>query len=164
MPIPARVIFSITGISSTTPRPFLSSGTKPIPARMASAGLVMEAAYPSTTTSPATLGSTPNSASTNSVRPAPTNPAMPSISPAFRSKLISDFAPVHIKPRTDSTVSEFPLLPCSGKNLEISRPTISFTISSEQSRSLAISPTLQPSRSTMALSHISCTSPRRCEI
>ena len=63
------------------PCAFRSSGTNPMPCRMASRGDCTSTAWPSISTSPASRASAPKIARTTSVRPAPTSPARPRISP-----------------------------------------------------------------------------------
>ena len=73
---------SSTLIDSTTPESLRSSGTIAIPAVIAAAGWLRLTCLPRTTTSPAVVCRAPKIASSSSVRPAPTSPARPTISPA----------------------------------------------------------------------------------
>src|ERR1017187_6469362 len=82
----ASAPFSSTLISIIRPWSLRSSGTKPIPWRMAAAGDRGLMGSPRRRISPARTRSRPKSAAPSSLRPAPTRPAMPSTSPERRSK------------------------------------------------------------------------------
>ena len=84
----ASEMFSFTEDSSTSPDRLRSSGTRKMPWSMASRGARMATARPSRRTSPPTGRSTPKMAQASSVRPAPTRPAMPRISPPCRARSI----------------------------------------------------------------------------
>ena len=79
----ASEMFSLTEDSSTSPQRLRSSGIRKMPWSMASRGAAMATGLPSRRISPPAGRSTPNSAQASSVRPAPTRPAMPKISPAL---------------------------------------------------------------------------------
>ena len=66
-----------------------SSGTRPMPARIASIGERIATSRPSTRTRPRCNGSAPKMARASSVRPAPTRPARPTISPLRTSRSMS---------------------------------------------------------------------------
>ena len=70
-----------------TPSALRSSGTMPMPRRMAAAGDHRRSARPSTRTVPASTGCAPNTAFAVSVRPEPSRPARPTTSPACTSRL-----------------------------------------------------------------------------
>ena len=63
-----------------------SSGTRPMPSAMASAGDAGAIGLPSSVMVPAAMRSAPKMARASSVRPEPTRPATPRISPALRSR------------------------------------------------------------------------------
>ena len=80
-------MFSPIAWSTTTPCSLRSSGTMTMPSAMASAGLVRrEFAAVEPDASPRVTGSAPAIARTSSVRPAPTRPATPRISPSATEK------------------------------------------------------------------------------
>jgi len=162
-PSVARVMFPATFIVSTSPSPFRSSVAKPSPARIASSGREIETRLPSTNTSPDCFLSMPKIARAVSVRPAPTSPAMPNISPA----------------RTESDMSRtcFPALICSTRrssrpsgilifgNFSLSsRPTMWRMISSIVTSWTFTAVTLRPSRMIVARSQMSMTSSSRCDM
>ncbi|SQC09228.1 Uncharacterised protein [Klebsiella pneumoniae] len=81
----ARVMFLPTAITGTMPSFLRSSGTMAMPWAMACWQLEMLTGWPSIKISPCQRpGQTPNRHCTASVRPAPTSPAMPRISPRRR--------------------------------------------------------------------------------
>ena len=82
-----------------------SSATKPMPARIACAGVRGANGWPSRRTSPPARGRSPKIVSTVSDRPAPTRPPSPRISPRCRSKETSRTSGGARRPRTDRTGS-----------------------------------------------------------
>ena len=158
-------MFSRTAISSTSPCCLRSSGTSARPAEMASIGDRGVTGRPATATAPPTAGVIPNSVVNSSVRPAPTSPAMPTISPARTSNESGCFGWAGVRnSRAASTTSPGRWLGRRASR-SMSRPTIIRIIRSCSipARS-AISPAFRPSRSTTTRSASSLTSPRRCEI
>ena len=83
------VRLSRTDLPSTSPCSFRSSGQRPIPALMASLGLLILHCLPSTYISPLISLSAPNKSRMVSERPAPTRPAKPRTWPLLRVKLTS---------------------------------------------------------------------------
>ena len=115
---------------------------------------------PSTEISPLSRRDMPNSVSANSVRPAPSRPMRPRISPSWMVKETSSNSPARLAPFTSSTR----LLPDVGRADSVCS-RLSPVISSD-SRLSSISaagkvPTLRPSRSTVTRSAISTTSSSR---
>ena len=147
-----------------------SSGTRPMPARMASIGERIATSRPSTSTRPRCIGSAPKMARASSVRPAPTRPARPRISPLRTSRLTSWSMTAcgsrASRPReTPSTASATAPAPepsrCANRR-SISRPTIRrmMPLDVELARRRR-SPTRAPSRSTVTRSQIRITSSSR---
>ena len=151
-------------ISSTTPCWRRSSGTYPMPRRMACAGEVMRTACPWSRISPESAGDSPNRISASWVRPEPTSPASPRISPR----------------RTENETSRIPLRRCVtwrassatspsstrrfGKTAASSRPTIRRMSSPRSTVAAARVATVSPSRSTVMRSAIAAISSSRCEM
>ena len=78
---------------------------------------------PSIRISPALAGVTPKMVSATLVRPEPTRPARPRISPRRSENDTSRNTPSSVRPRTSSTVSPISAC-CLGNSSVISRPTI----------------------------------------
>ena len=95
-----RVTLEVMGKSSTRPCWWRSSGTYAMPAVMAAEGLSKVTAWPARMTSPESRLSMPKSTRATSLRPAPTSPAMPTISPPRTLKLTSSKAPWRLSPLT----------------------------------------------------------------
>ena len=74
---------------NNSPCRWRSSGTSAMPARAAARGSAGSAAAPCTATRPAEARWTPKSVSSNSERPNPTRPNIPTISPGATSSVTS---------------------------------------------------------------------------
>ena len=85
------------GSRSASPVFWRSSVSSAIPASTASRGEPIAVLRPETSTSPESIGSSPKIARHSSVRPAPTSPASPTISPARSVKLMSSSFPRRVK-------------------------------------------------------------------
>ena len=104
----------------------------------------------------------PNSDSANSVRPEPSSPVRPTISPARMSRLMSWYWPARDRWRTDSTVRD--AARSAGRVwYENALPVISVASLRSSISFAGNSPTFAPSRSTVTRSAISMTSSSRCE-
>ncbi len=116
------------GVVRNAPTPMIpvlrrSSVRKASPARLASRGLRMRVSLPSMRTRPDEMGRRPKRVSMSSVRPAPTSPAKPRISPLRRSKVTFSKAPGEERSSTRRRTSPRGTS-CLGKRLVSSRPTI----------------------------------------
>ena len=98
--MPGSVTFFVRSHSSSSACDLRSSGARPRPAAIALSGRPGGSATPSITTSPASRRSTPQTARSSSLRPAPTRPPIPSTSPRRRSKLASFTSGRRRNPRT----------------------------------------------------------------
>ena len=92
-----------------------------------------------------------------SVRPAPTNPARPTISPRRSSNDTSEKTPRRVRPSTRRTTSPT-CASCFGNSASSERPTISRTISPCESSAASRVVMWRPSRSTVTTSAIASTS------
>ena len=101
--ISEMTMFSEMGCGRKRPSLSRSSGTRPMPASMASPGLSMETFFPFIHISPPPIFRRPKSASESSVRPESSRPVMPSICPGFKSKDTSSNAPGIDRRLTSST-------------------------------------------------------------
>ena len=99
----AMVTFSLIDSSGSRPSTLRSSVSRPMPAFIMVRGPVGFTATPSTSISPATMGVAPNSDSSSSLRPEPSSPPMPRISPPRRSKSIVGPSASRCRPRTRSS-------------------------------------------------------------
>lgn len=126
---PVRPMLRSMDMSITRPWARRSSGTSARPAAMAVEGAPFVSAWPSTATSPASHRSTPNTARATSVRPAPTRPARPTISPRRTSNDTSVKTPSRVSRRTLRATSPASTS-CLGYSSSRSRPTIRRTRSS----------------------------------
>src|SRR4051794_36592018 len=152
-----------TESSMTRPCWRRSSGTRPMPARIAAPGEPLGISIPSTSTVPASRLSTPKIARATSLRPAPTRPASATISPRRTSKEMSVKTPSRVSRETFSTAG--PISASSlGKSASSSRPTILRTSSSAVSSAVGPSWVTSPSRRTVTVEQIAKTSSRRCEM
>jgi hypothetical protein len=125
-----------------------------MPASIATPGFLIAISAPSMAIVPEVAGVTPNSVSATLLRPEPTRPAKPSISPLRRSNEMSRNRPSSVRLRTESTTS--PIGTVSFGNIwVISRPTISRMMSSRVTSAAACSPMKRPSRNTDTSSAIS---------
>ena len=159
-------MFSVTDNSSTSPQRLRSSGTRKMPWPMASRGVRM-ATVPAVEAQfrrrPAR--SMPKMARASSVRPAPTSPAMPRISPARRER--STRAPgcaAVRKPATSSTGVAGRAAWAGCRAISGRGRSSGGSWRRARSRSRASSPTTAPSRSTTTRSAQCSTSFRRCEM
>src|SRR4051794_7765419 len=162
---PSRVRPMLRSIESSMTSPCWrrSSGTSPTPARIAARGEPGASGLPSTSTWPASGLSMPKIARATSLRPAPTSPARPTISPRRTSKLTSTNTPSRVRRSTLS--SGAPISVSSlGKSCDSSRPTMRRTSASLVRSFVAPSWVTSPSRRTVAVSQISKISSRRCEM
>ena len=111
----ASIMLSAIDCASASPSTLRSSVMKPRPARIAWRGWRNLLGLPSISTVPLSTGSAPKIARATSVRPEPTRPASPTISPARTSKLTSRSSGV-VRPLTESRTSpRSSLVPRSGK-------------------------------------------------
>ncbi len=118
-----------------------------MPAAIASRGEAKRTAAPPTCSVPAVDRSTPNSTRATSVRPLPTRPPRPTISPARSVSEISAKAPSRDKPAASSSTGPAWWVR-GGYNAESGRPTISAIARSRGSPDAGSTPTRRPSRST----------------
>lgn len=109
-----KVRFSLQFIVITNPCLFRSSGKNPTPASKASVGLPARILLPHTLTSPLASASKPKIARATSLRPAPTNPAIPTTSPALTSNPTPRNLPGDVNPSTSKTTSPNPPRTCWG--------------------------------------------------
>ena len=140
-----------------------SSGTKAMPARTAARGSCRLTGLPASRTEPASYASTPKTARAISLRPAPTSPARPTISPARTSKLTSWKTPPRSRPSTWRTTSPTGAT-VFGNRSPTSRPTILATSCSTDVSAIASVATYSPSRITVTVSQSAKTSSNRCEM
>ncbi len=148
-----------------------SSGTIAMPARIASSGERTLSGLPSSITVALLVpGYAPNTACMSSVRPAPTRPATPTISPRRTANDTSStrflrglVTSKHVTLRASNTTSP---TACSshGKSCVISRPTIIWMMRSVVSVLMGAVPTCRPSRITVMVSHTASTSSSLCEM
>ena len=159
----ASVMLRETPSSSTRPCLRRSSGTRAMPRAVALRGLPFGSGIPSRRTLPLSYGSTPKIARATSLRPAPTRPASPTISPARTVKVMSRNTPARVSPSTSSTTS-----PTSagsfGNSSVTSRPTIWRTSSSTVVSAIGVVSMYEPSRITVTVSQRANTSSKRCEM
>ena len=102
LPIDGRVMLSRTLMPRTSPRVLRSSGTRPIPSAIASAGDRIATRRPSTSISPRSRGIMPKMAWATSIFPEPTKPVIPRISPPCAANETSQNRPSAVSPRTAS--------------------------------------------------------------
>ncbi len=121
------------------------------------------AGAPPTRTSPV-MGRRPTMPSKSSVRPAPTKPARPRISPRRTASDASLANPATDTPRASRTAGPPGMGLRSGNSRAISRPTIRCAIPTVSTSPARRRATTRPSRSTVMRSAISATSGRRCEM
>ena len=144
-----------------------SAGTKPIRLRMACRGERRVRPSPSTSTVPSLGERSPKIVSSNSLRPAPTSPARPTISPAPTSRSTPANIPGAVSPRTRSTGLGWVVVDARSPSAFVSsssaRPTIMWIRLVRLSSAVVLSPTLWPSRSTEMRSASSKTSSSRWE-
>src|SRR3954454_10566071 len=150
-------------ISITSPCWRRSSGTSPMPARIAAVGEPGLSATPSTSTWPASGVSMPKTARATSLRPAPTRPARPRISPRWTSKVTSVKTPSRVSRSTLSTGSPISASTL-GNSWSSSRPTMRRTSSSVVRPATAPSCVTSPSRSTVIDVPMAKISSSRCEM
>ena len=164
----ASVRFSRTDSSGMIPSPLRSSDTKAIPARMASSGVRGFSRFPSICMAPSSGGSAPKMARAVSVRPEPSSPATPRISPLRTSSV----TPRSFWPRRSPSVRSSgavpsasawwpanPVVPCRSSSRAL--PSIRQTRSSRSSSARRWVPTSLPSRSTVTRSHTAYSSSKR---
>ncbi len=118
---------------------------------------------PFTRTEPASYPSTPNTARAISLRPAPTRPARPTISPARTVKLTSLNVPVEARPSTSRMGAPISAT-VFGNRSATSRPTIAATSRSTLVSAMDWVETYSPSRMTVTVSQRENTSSNRWEM
>src|SRR3954452_1156802 len=162
---PSRVRPMLRSIESSMTSPCWRrpSGTSPTPARIAARGEPGASGLPSPSTWPASGLSMPKIARATSLRPAPTSPARPTISPARTSKETSKNTPSRVSRSTLSTGAPI-CASCFGNSALSSRPTIRRTMSSGVIAEICASCTTAPSRMIVTVSQTANTSSMRCEM
>ena len=135
-----------------------------MPWAIASAGEPRRTGRPRSRISPVSAGVRPNSVRASSVRPAPTSPARPTISPA-RTARLTPWTPPAAQPRSRSSSTTSPgVTAFLGNTADSSRPTMSWISSVRLTSDIARVPMVWPSRSTVTRSAISDSSSSRCEM
>ena len=109
-----------SGSSPSTLRSSVSSATPEFIMLRGPFGLTVS---PSILISPSTMGSDPKMDSSSSLRPEPSSPPMPRISPARTSKSTAGLSSVRRRPRTLSRAGPSSLA-SSGYSADTSRPTM----------------------------------------
>ena len=150
-------------MSSTKPDRLRSSGTKYKPSAMASRGARTATSRPSSRIVPPSAGSIPKAARASEVRPDPTNPARPRISPGRACKLAARSGKAGVTRSRSSN-------PPSGRGGAAggtwsdcrSRPIISRVMAAWAMRSRGNSPATVPSRRQSTRSAAATISPSRC--
>lgn len=177
-PTPSRsttesTVLAITECPRTSPAARRSSGTKAMPSRSAWRGPLGRTVRPPSVTVPSQVPGepAPNSVSSSSVRPEPSRPHKPTISPArtVRSMPSGSRLPTRgLRGRTakpDSVSSSSPISVFPVRNMVCtSRPTIASAACSAVTRLASNSATHRPLRSTVARSAIWPISSMRCEM
>ncbi len=135
-----------------------------MPLATASRGDRMVTVLPWTRISPESCGSAPNTARMTSVRPAPTRPATPRISPLRSWKLTSRITRPRLRLRTSRTTSWLGFSGRSGASSKIVRPTIIAMMSWIPTSAVMTVSMNRPSRMTVTRSEIFLSSSRRCEM
>jgi len=156
--------FAATDMRRNSPWRLRSSGTKPMPLRIASCGRWMRRGWPFSRIVPVVAGRAPKITSASSVRPAPTSPATPRISPLCSVKLTSRTRSPRLSPRTSRITSSVGGVLRRSKIWPTSRPTIMRMMSLVLSSLTGRVPTSRPSRSTVTRSAMCSTSSSRCEM
>ena len=156
----------------SNPRAFRSSVTSAMPSLKASVGELMTAGSPSIAISPPRQPrAAPKIDSRISVRPDPSSPPMPRISPRRRSKLTPcrtrrqprGLTVSSVRSRTDSTGAPSAAMSSRWVGTKF-RPTIAEMIAFDESLSIGAVRTRRPSRSTVTRSASATTSSMRCEV
>src|SRR4051812_2279298 len=160
---PVRPMLRSMDMSITRPWARRSSGTRARPAAIAVDGAPLTRLLPPTETCPASQRSMPNTARATSVRPAPTSPARPTISPCLTSKETSVKTPSRVSRLTVSATSPA-RTSCLGYSSSRSRPTIRRTRSSSVMPSMGSLAIQAPSRRVVTRWQIRKISSRRCEM
>ena len=154
-------MFAAIAKSSSSPCALRSSGTRQSPAAIAAATDPGGRVRPSTATWPPLTGSMPKTARASSVRPAPTRPASPRISPRCSVRSTRTFGLARVRrpeiPRTGTPRAGS----ARGSARARSRPIISRTTRSRLIRSRASAPLTRPSRRTTTRSATASISARR---
>ena len=159
----AREVFSRLLRPSTRPWRFRSSGTRPRPAARAASREPRARAEPLTVTRPVAAGSRPKMASTTSLRPAPTMPAMPAISPARTDRSMPENLRGDERPSVRRRSSPSGLAIWLGVAISSSRPIIWVTTRCGVVSGMRSVATCLPSRRTVMLSQSANSSSMRCE-
>ena len=116
-------MLAITSSRRKQPLSLRSSVRNAMPASIAVPGFLIAISLPSIAIVPEVAGVTPNRVSATLLRPEPTRPAKPRISPLRRSKEMSRKRPSRERLRTESATSPIGTV-CFGNIWVISRPTI----------------------------------------
>src|SRR5918992_1344391 len=130
---------------------------------MAPRGFLMLSSLPSSSPVPESILSAPKTARASSVRPAPTSPAKPRISPERTPKEQSLSTLPRVMPLTRRSTSPISVSGF-GYRLPISRPTISLTSLSSSSSEAGRVSTTRPSRMTVTRSAMRKISSSLCEM
>ena len=164
----ARLTFSLTERRGKSPCSLRDSGIIATPARKAARGPPgrcrrVSRSRLATLTVPTAVRFAWYTARASSVRPAPTKPARPTISPACRSK-DTPLTPGAVSPRTDSTTGASGRTRCLAGNVALTgRPSIAFSSDSSSWPAAAAVRTTCPSRRIVTSSASSSTSSSKCE-
>ena len=150
-------MFSRTDRSATMPSNLRSSGHSARPWRIACIGLVIATGWPARRSSPLSAGSRPNSRRASSVRPDPSRPPTPTISPRRRLRSIGRRWPRRPRPRASSRAGPASLRASAWLSWRVagapsSRPTIAVISAAGGSSALRYSPTRSPLRNTVTRS------------
>ena len=161
-------MFSPTERSSKRPSRCRSSGTNPIPSRIASAGRFITRRCPRIKISPRSAVSAPNRQRTSSDRLAPTRPVIDTISPRRTWRSMSWNRPSRARPlhsrATGASASASSGLRDACSTLRSSRPSIARTSDAREVSAMLPDIATLPSRSTVTRCAISKISSRtwRC--
>ena len=154
-------MFAARESSRNNPSSLRLSGRKAIPAAIASAGERMGRAVPSTAIVPPSIGSAPAIARASSLRPLPTRPARPTISPARICSEMSLSTPLRCRPDTSRTTGAVKFCGFSKCSASAAAPNIPATRLSSVSSAAGAVRTRRPLRSTVTVSASSSTSSRK---
>ena len=146
------------------PTPSRSSGRYASPSESICFGLCGVTGRPSRVTFPEVGGVRPKHACAISERPAPTSPAMPTISPAWSENETLENTPSRPSPSTRRTSRPRVFALRSANSVSIGRPTIIRTISARLSSEAGRVATCRPSLRTVTASAMRSSSSSRCVI
>ncbi len=157
-------MFSIDERPKMRPSSFRDSGIIATPASRLRLGFRASCSPVARTASPFSDGAAPKIVRASSVRPAPTRPASPSISPARSSKLTPS-TPGPYRSRTESATGASAGGGAFGGNVAVSgRPSIASISEASVSDAACAVFTSRPSRRTVTVSASWSTSLRKCEM